>query len=124
MDIGKLQVNVFTSRGKIPVADATVLISRGKNDVIALEVTNRSGQTREITVPTPPDSTSSLPTKGMVSTLVDVWVEHPNFVTQKLQNVQLFPDTVTILPIELQPLGEDASSLVEEVDVELSLQDL
>lgn len=128
MATGTIQVNVMTSRGKIPVEDATVLLVRqeinGKEKVIALEVTNFSGQTRQIAFPTPSEDKSTAPEEGVGYALVDVWVEHPDFVTQKIEGVQIFPDTDTILPVELYPLAEGESSLVGEEQTDLSAQDL
>lgn len=128
METGTLQVNVMTSRGKIPIPNVTVLIVlpelNGKETVIALEVTNFSGQTREIILPTPSEEQSVTPEEGRGFSSVDVWVEHPDFLTQKIEGVQVFPDTTTILPVELYPLAEGESSLVGEEQTELSVQDL
>lgn len=128
METGTIQVNVVASRGKIPVEDVTILLVRqgnnGKESVIALEVTNFSGQTRQIHLPTPSEDKSITPEEGIGYSLVDVWVEHPNFITQKIEGVQIFPDTDTILPVELYPLAEGESSLVGEEQTDLSVQDL
>lgn len=124
METGRIQVNVYTSRGKIPVADATVVIGRGDFDILALEVTNVSGQTGAIALPTPPMQQSNKPVKMLGYTTVNIWVEHPNFVRQRLENVQIFPNMDTIVPVELIPLGENQSSLVESTRQMMSVQDL
>lgn len=128
MEEGTIQVRVYSSRAKIPVVDATILIKQHilqeKDYIVALEVTNTSGYTRKIKLPTPHEEASTSPTEEPVSTLLDIWVEHPSFVTQKIEGVSLYPDTNTRLPVELVPLGELESSLVEETQVELSTPDL
>lgn len=128
MEEGTIQVRVYSSRAKIPVTDATVLIKhhilQEKESILALEVTNTSGYTRKVTLPTPTEDASTSPTEEPVSTLLDIWVEHPSFVTQKIEGVSLYPATNTLLPVELFPLSEGASSLVEETQVELSTPDL
>lgn len=123
MEVGKIQVSVYTSRAKIPVAHATVLL-RHRGKIIALQVTDASGKTALMSLSTPPESASTRPNKRLGYDLVDIWVEHPNFVTQKLMNVQVFPETESILPVELLPLGEDQSSLVELEVHELPTQNL
>lgn len=123
MEMGQITVEVFTSRAKIPVAEATVLFHQGR-DIIALEISNASGQTRKIAVPTPPLEDSTLPQESPAFTSIDVYVEHPDFVSEKRVNVQIFPQTDTILPVELLPLAEDQSSLVQQDEVILSPQDL
>lgn len=132
MNLGKIQVFVYTSRGKIPVPNSTVLFTQFKKQentqekdlVLAIEVTNTSGLTRTIQFPTPEEENSTSPTEQIPATLVDIWVEHQNFITQKIEGVQIFPDTETTLPVELIPLAEGESSLVEETTVDLPTQDL
>lgn len=128
METGTIQVEVFTSRGKIPVADATVLMSipkeGGKEEVVALEVTNPSGFTKVITLPTPSIEESIEEGFGEVATLLTITVEHPSFVSQKLENVQVFPQVDSVLPVEMEPLSENESSLVEETEIFLPEQDL
>lgn len=126
METGRIIGNVYTSRGKIPVKDATFLIRLPgmRDEIIALAVTDSSGQTQELFVPTLEVEKSTQPGEKVAYALVDVVVEHPEFVLQVLENVQVFPGIDTLLPVELQPLSEGGSSLVEESDISLSVQDL
>lgn len=128
MNLGNIQVLVYTSRAKIPVPDATILMmelkEQEKNTLLALEVTNTSGYTTTVQIPTPDETNSTSPTENLPFTILDIWVEHPLFISQKIEGVQLFPDTETILPVELLPLLENQSSLVEETTVDLPMQDL
>lgn len=126
MEIGQILVKVYTSRGKIPISDATVVVRRmgEKDNIIALMTTDSNGHTGNIFLQTPSEENSIQPSDKMPYNLVDVVVEHPEFVTQVLEQVQVFPDIETILPVELEPLGENQSSLVEETEIQLSVQDL
>ncbi len=130
---GQLQVNVITSRAKIPVTEATVLITQGeespshsakKDTIIGISVTNQSGNTPILTIPTPSTVASTTPANQQGYTLVDLWIEHPDFITQHLKGVQIFPETKTLQSVLLIPLAEGQSSLVEETILQLSEQDL
>ncbi len=123
MHDGQLQVEVYTSRGKIPISGATVLFYRGK-EIFALEISNASGNTKKISIPTPAPESSQEVGGENPFTAIDILVEHPSFLSQTVENVQVFPETFSILPIELLPLAEEESSLVEEREFILSEQDL
>lgn len=128
MEIGEIQVWVYTSRGKIPVSDATIVMiwhkNQKKEEVFAVEVSDATGRTQSLKLPVPSEEVSIEPSTERGYVLLDIWVEHPEFVTQKIENVQIFPNIETILPVELYPLGEGESSLGTEVEVELTKQDL
>ncbi len=123
MNYGTIQVNVYTSRAKIPVSDATTILKRNKQ-LLAVEITNKSGQTRPISVPTSELEESETPMGESPFTAVDVYVEHPEFISQIIENVQIFPETTSILPVTLEPLGENQSSLAEYIQIDLPEQNL
>ncbi len=110
MENGQIQIQVFTSRGKIPVPDASILIRQGR-EIFALDVSNASGWGRQIQIPVKGEKDP----QGVSPpyTLVEILVEHPNFISQNIGNVKVFPGTESLLPVELIPLAEDESSLVE-----------
>lgn len=115
-EIGTLQVRVFTSRAEIPVMGATVLITRptgrGKLELLSLQVTDPSGLTRPIQVETPPAQDSVRPgddPRPFAS--CDVWAEQPGYAMLLVEGVQVFPNVLTIQPMELVPLSEGGSSL-------------
>ncbi len=126
MDTGSMEIQVYTSRGRIPLEDASVVVLKPgeKDEIIAIEVTNTSGFTRKIEIPTPSPVASTRPVKMQGFTSVNVWVEHPDFVTTLLENVQIFPNVDTKVPVELTPLEEGSSSLEAERQLELSQQNL
>lgn len=123
MHYGQLQVEVYTSRGKIPISGASVLFYRGK-EIFALEISNASGNSKKISIPTPAPVDSQAVGTAIPFTSVDILVEHPSFLSQTVENVQVFPETFSILPIELLPLAEEESSLVKQREFVLSEQNL
>ncbi|MFI3250917.1 MAG: spore cortex-lytic protein [Eubacteriales bacterium] len=126
MTTGQLIVRVTTSRAKIPVEGATVLITDGrkKMGIKSLQITNTSGNIQPITVTAPDPDNSTEPSSGRGYGLWDVWVEHPDYISMRIIGVQVFPDVETIQPVELTPLAEGESSLVEQEMIELPTQTL
>ncbi len=130
MEQGQIQVSAITSRAKIPVADATVVITGQKNTpqepdtIYGVAVTNQSGVTPILAIQTPPTSASTSPVKRRGYALLDIWVEHPGYITQKIQGVQVFPGIQTQQSVLLIPLAEGQSSLVEQTKVTLPTQEL
>lgn len=133
MELGQLQVNTITSRAKIPVAEVTVLVTQGaqqpeispkKDQILGIAVTNYSGNTPILSIPAPPLPASTTPAKRQGYTLVDLWVEHPDFITQKILGVQIFPGIHTLQSVLLLPLPQGDSSLVAQTQVELPTQPL
>ena len=116
--IGTLRVRVFTSKAQIPVEGATVVVTgageNGKQDLISLQITDRSGLIRPVSIPTPVSGESTSPegmNGGLPFTMVSVWVEHPGFAMLQMDGVQIFPQVETMQDVELIPLGEGESSL-------------
>ena len=54
---GRLVVQVYTSRAKLPVVDATVVVTQrgegGKYKLLSVQATDSSGMTQPISIPTP-----------------------------------------------------------------------
>ena len=59
---GTVVVRAYTSRAQIPVTGATVAVTHpsagGKHLLVALRVTDESGHTQPVTLPTPPAAES------------------------------------------------------------------
>ncbi len=125
----QLQVRVYTSRAKIPVTDATVVVTQGTPQgtfrLLTIQKTDSSGYTKAIPVPAPPLENSIEPDPdGRVFTTCDVWAEHPDFIMLVAEGVQLFPDTFTVQPMRLVPLTEGESSLANTEVNEITPQNL
>ena len=129
--IGTLRVRVFTSNAQIPVEGATVVVTgvgeNGKQDLISVQITDRSGLIRPVAIQTPVSGESTSPegmNGGLPFALVSVWVEHPGFAMLQMDGVQIFPKIETVQDVELVPLGEGESSLQQREVREFPSQNL
>ena len=111
MQTGELVVRVYASAAQLPLEGATVVVTKkeenGKFSLISLQKTDRSGMTDPINIPTPDaiDSTQQNPPESPFQ-YCDVWAEHPGFLVQRVEGVQIFPKVTTRQDMELIPLGE------------------
>ena len=107
---GTVVVRAYTSRAQIPVTGATVAVTHpsagGKHLLVALRVTDESGHTQPVTLPTPPAAESEHPGTAAPYTLCDLWVEHPDFQMLHVENDQIFSGVETLQDAELLPLPE------------------
>ncbi|MBD5499618.1 MAG: peptidoglycan-binding protein [Lachnospiraceae bacterium] len=115
-DRGKLQINVTSSLGLIPISDATVTISyTGVPDVVMEKLTtDSSGQTEEIELPTPPIEYSVEPTEQMPYSEYNIQVDAPGYESTVISGTELLPDVTAIQPIQLTPVetGEEEEVIV------------
>ena len=111
MQTGELVVRVYATAAQLPLEGATVVVTtkeeNGKFSLISLQKTDRSGMTEPILVPTPDtiDSTQQNPPECPYRDC-EVWAEHPGFLVQRVEGVQVFPGVTTRQDMELIPLGE------------------
>lgn len=107
---GYLLARVFTSDAMIPVEDATVTVTQktpdGLTELLAVWLTDESGATRSISIPTPDLAASQAPSKERPFSLVDVTAEHPQYERIIVEDVQIFPDTVSEQNLQFIPLDE------------------
>ena len=107
---GFLVARVFTSDANIPVEDATVTVTQkspeGLTELLAVWITDESGKTQPLTVPTPALEESLAPSRGQPFSLVDVTAEHPLYERIIVNDVQIFPDTLYTQNFQLIPLDE------------------
>ena len=111
MQTGELVVRVYATSAQLPLEGATVVVTtkeeNGKFSLISLQKTGRSGMTTPIMVRTPDaiESTEQDPPERPYR-YCDVWAEHPGFLVQRVDGVQVFPGVTTRQDMELIPLGE------------------
>ena len=104
--IGRLIVRVRTGEGLIPVEGAPVTITKdGK--IFAVTASDSSGNTEIIEIPTPPKSASLSPEyAGLPYTTVFIEVDKDGFYNGQYIEVPVFPDVLTVQPVNLLPLPE------------------
>lgn len=111
MQTGELVVRVYATAAQLPLEGATVVVTakeeNGKFALISLQKTDRSGMTDPVAVRTPDvvDSTQQDQTERPYR-YCDIWAEHPGFLVQRVDGVQIFPGVTTRQDMELIPLGE------------------
>ena len=107
---GYLVAFAYTSDAMIPIEDATVTVTlrtaSGLTELLAIRLTDESGRTGQLTIPTPDLSASQSPSRERPFTSVDITAEHPLYERILVEEVQIFPDTVTTQNLQMIPLDE------------------
>lgn len=105
---GYIQVHAYTSNAQIPLKDVAVTITDTGGAAIAMRLTNRSGVLDEpVQVPVPDISASQSPNTGIIPfTTVDLYARLENYEEIFVENLQVFPNTITNQNLELIPLSE------------------
>lgn len=105
---GYIQVHAYTSRAQLPLEDVAVAVTDASGSAIAMRLTNRSGILEELIPITVPDRSASLaPNTGVIPfAAVDLYARRENFEEIYVENLQVFPDTVTNQNLEFIPLSE------------------
>ena len=80
-----------------------------------MRVTNRSGQIAAIAVPVPDISAGQTPDTGQIPfTRVNLYARLAGYVQIEDEDLQVFPDTITVQNLEMIPLSELPSSWSEK----------
>ena len=107
--IGRLKIFVFTGNAALPVNGAEVTVytlgADGNPNVLYNLVSDFGGETEEITLVTPSIDNSTSP-YDQAFAMYYVDVEHPQYETAKGVVVQIFPNTITVLPLNMQPKSQ------------------
>lgn len=104
---GTIIVNVSTTNARIPVEGSTVLFweQNPPGSLLGLRMTDSSGITPPLTVPTVDSSFSQSPSPQQIPwTGLNIRIEHPAFERLLLEGVQVFPGITTIQNVSLLPL--------------------
>ena len=104
-DRGKLQINVTSTLGFIPVTDAKVTITlSGQPDTVIEELnTNISGQTVEVELPAPALDYSLEPGDVQPYADYDIAITAPGYETVVVEGVQVLPEVESIQPVSMVP---------------------
>ena len=106
---GTIIAHVFTSRAQLPVSGALVALlqpnSGGKPTLLALRVTDESGFTSPVRLPTPDLSQGTSPGGETPYALVTLWCEAPGYGYQVVEGIEVYPGVETVQDVELVPLS-------------------
>ena len=105
---GYIQVRAYVSDARIPLQGAAVTITDPNGSTVAMRLTNRNGvldQPIEILVP---DVTAGqTPNTGIIPfTKVNLYARVNDYETIEIENMQVFPNTLTIQDLAMIPLSE------------------
>ena len=105
-DMGKLQINVTSSLGLIPIQDATITISYTGVPNVTVEklTTNSSGQSETIDLPAPPLEYSMEPVEQQPYSEYNIQVEAPGYEPVLVSGTEILPDVTAVQPIRMNPL--------------------
>ena len=105
---GYIQVHAYTSYAQIPIEDAAIAVTDKDGNALALRLTNRSGMLDEpVPLEVPDPSASQSPNTGILPYgVVNLYARAPDYEEIVIENLQVFPNTVTNQELELIPLSE------------------
>lgn len=106
-DTATLVVQVYTARQAIPIPEADVSVYCGDGDgnvLISFRTTNADGKTDPLLLSAPNRDFSETPDPPERPYAVyHVRIDHPQYISETLEDVQLFGGVESILPVELTP---------------------
>ena len=123
---GTITVYAYSSNARIPVEGATVVISRGDGNsaqILATARTDRSGYITPVMVPAPNPSQSLSPDQSTPFSTVFIKISHPDYETEKIGGVQIFPNVITVQSFRMIPVNPQYSN-GEELEYDTPSQDL
>lgn len=105
---GYIQVHAYTSNARIPLQGAAVTITNLDGSAIAMRLTNRSGTLDSpIAIQVPDLSAGQSPNTGIIPFVdVNLYARLENFETIDVENLQVFPGTLTVQDLKMIPLSE------------------
>lgn len=105
---GYIQVHAYTSNAQIPLKDVAVAVTDASGAGIALRLTNRSGLLdNPIEIQVPDLAAGQTPNTGVIPfAVVNLYARLENYEEIDIENLQIFPNTVTVQNLEMIPLSE------------------
>ena len=106
--IGYIQVHAFTGKARIPLQGVAVTITDLTGSAIAMRLTNRNGTLdTPVEISVPNVSAGQTPDTGILPfTDVNLNARLENFEAIEIENLQVFPGTLTIQDLSMIPLAE------------------
>ena len=105
---GYIQVHAYTSDARIPLAGVAVTITDLTGSAIAMRLTNRSGTLdAPVEISVPDKAASQTPDTGVIPySAVNLYARLANYETIEIENLQIFPGTLTVQNLAMIPLSE------------------
>lgn len=105
---GYIQVRAYTSYAQLPLKDVAVTVTNTSGAAIAMRLTNRSGTLdAPIAIPVPDLAAGLSPNSGIIPfTSVNLYARREDYEEIIVENVQVFPNTVTDQNLAMIPLSE------------------
>lgn len=105
---GYIQVRAYSSYAQIPLKDVAITVTDSSGNAIAMRLTNRSGQLdAPIEIVTPDRAASLEPnTAEQPFATVNLRARLADYEMIEIENLQVFPGTVTDQNLEMIPLAE------------------
>lgn len=124
--IGYIQVHAYTSYAQIPLQYVAISVTDAGGTPIALRLTNRSGiLDTPIAVEVPDRSAGQSPDTGIIPfTAVNLIAHLEDYEQIRVENLQVFPDTITDQNLEMIPLSEFPDRWSKEEIVNTPAQNL
>ena len=124
-EFGYFTARVFTSRGEIPVSDASVVIENyDTSSILGARVTDENGKITPIIINTPPKSDSQSPGNVTPFATVNVRISHPRYYTQYIRNAQVFEGETSVANAELIPIDYTLDYPFRSIDSTVTPQNL
>ncbi len=101
-------MRAYASRVRIPLEGAAIAIQSPEGELLAARLTDRSGMLSEpVVIETPMLSAGQEPGSGTIPfRSVTILARKDGYEQIEVENVQVFPDTVTFQNLEMIPLSE------------------
>ena len=104
---GYIRIHAYQSKAMIPLMDVAVAVTATDGTALALMLTDRNGLAGPIEIPVPDLAAGQTPDSGQIPfTAVNIYARLKGFEQIENEDVQVFPDTITIQNLELIPLSE------------------
>ena len=124
-DQGYIDVLAYTSKAQIPLENVAITVTADDGTALAMRLTDRNGGIKPISIPVPDVSNSLSPNSSSIPfTKVNVYARLEGFEQEENRNLQVFPDVVTRLNLEMIPLSELPSSWDKTVVFDTPAQNL
>ena len=103
---GYIRARAYTSNARIPLEDVAITVTDPNGTLMAMRLTDESGLTDAIPIQTPDRSDSQKPEPFLPFTAVHLTAKLRGYEQIEIENLQVFPETVTLQDLEMIPLSE------------------